>query len=99
MIVVAGTLTFDGANQEAVVAAANRVVEITRTEEGCISYEFFADLNHTGRLLVFEEWETEEALERHLAAAHLAEFRTALAAAGASGRNITRYLVSSHRPN
>ncbi len=99
MIVVAGTVTFDAAHQRTVIAAANRVAEITRTEEGCISYEFFADLNRPGRMLVFEEWETEEALDAHLVTAHLAEFRGALAAAGATGRDITRYTVSSHRPN
>ena len=45
-------------------AAANRVAEITRTENGCISYEFFADINRRGRMLLFEEWESEEALAK-----------------------------------
>lgn len=99
MIVVAGTVTFDGANQEVVIAAANRVAEITRTEDGCISYEFFADLNGPGRMLVFEEWESEEALETHMKTPHLADFRAALGAAGATGRDIDRYIVESHRPN
>ncbi len=99
MIVVAGTVTFDGRNHEAAVAAANTVAEHSRREAGCLFYEFFADLNQPGRLLVFEEWETEEALEAHLATDHLAAFRAALAAAGATGRDINRYVVSSHRPN
>ncbi|MGA7272175.1 MAG: putative quinol monooxygenase, partial [Acidimicrobiia bacterium] len=91
MIIAAGTVTFDGTHQDVVIAAANRVAQITRTETGCISYEFFADLNRPGRMLVFEEWETEDALLNHLQTDHLAEFRAALAAAGLTGRHIKRY--------
>ncbi|MEE8332175.1 MAG: antibiotic biosynthesis monooxygenase [Acidimicrobiia bacterium] len=53
MIIVA--ITFDAANQEVVVAAAQNVAAATRAEDGCISYEFFADLTEPGRLHLFEE--------------------------------------------
>lgn len=94
MIVVAVIVTFDGSNQATVVAAANRVAEITRTEEGCISYEFFADINRPGRMLLFEEWESEQTVNAHLASLHLAEFRSVLDAAGVTGREIKRYVVA-----
>lgn len=94
VIVVAVILTFDGSNLDTVIAAANRVAEITRTEKGCISYEFFADINRSGRILLFEEWESEETIDAHLATPHLAEFQSALAAAGVTGRQIKRYVVS-----
>ena len=94
VIVVAVIVTFDGSSQENVVAAANRVAEITRTEKGCISYEFFADINRRGRILLFEEWESEEAVDAHLSSPHLAEFRSALAAAEVTGREIKRYIVA-----
>jgi len=57
MVVVAGTITFDPARHQAMIAAARRVEERTRAEDGCISYEFFADLTEPGRLHLFEEWE------------------------------------------
>lgn len=94
MIVVAVIVTFDESKQETVIAAANRVTEITRAEQGCISYEFFADINRPGRMLLFEEWESEEAVDAHLASSHLVEFRSALDAAGVTGRAIKRYVVT-----
>ncbi len=99
MLVVAGTITFDPAHQEQMVEAANRVTAVTRAEEGCISYEFFADLNQPGRFHLFEEWEEEEHLLAHFEAPHLAEFFEVMQAYGLASRDITRYYVSSHGPN
>jgi quinol monooxygenase YgiN len=99
VLVVAGTITFDPAHQEDVIEAACRVVEATRQEAGCLSYEFFADLIEPGRLIVFEEWEEESHLLDHLETPHLAEFRKALQACGMKSRDIRRYYVSSVGPN
>lgn len=99
MIVVAGTITFDPAHHEEMVAAAQRVSEPTRAEEGCISYEFFADLTEPGRMHLFEEWEEEHHLLAHFETPHLAELYASLQAAGVSSRNITRYYIASHGPN
>lgn len=92
MIVVAVTLTFDESKQAAMIAAANRVAEATHTEAGCVSYEFFADINRPGRMFLFEEWDSEAALDAHLASPHLAEFRSTLEAVGAN-RELKRYVV------
>jgi quinol monooxygenase YgiN len=94
MLVVAGTITYDPTNQQNVVAAAVRVAESTRLEEGCLSYEFFADLTMLGRIHVFEEWEQEHHLIAHLETSHLAEFSAVLQSAGMRDRNINRYYVS-----
>lgn len=99
MIVVAGTITFDPANHNPMIEAAQQVAEITRSEEGCISYEFFADLAERGRLLVFEEWESEAHLEDHMVSSHLADFYQVMKASDLRDRSITRYIVASHGPN
>ena len=99
MIIVAGTITFDPANQETVVAAAQKVATATRAEDGCISYEFFADLVQPGRLHLFEEWEEESHLLAHFEEPHFLEYGAVLAGADLRSRDITRYHVSSHGPN
>lgn len=99
MIVVAGTITFDPAQQSAVVAAARQVVGATRAEDGCISYEVFADLVDEGRVHLFEEWEEEHHLLAHFETPHFEEFSRALQAVGILSRDINRYYVSSHGPN
>ena len=93
MIVVAVILTFHESTCVSMIEASNRVAEITRTEAGCISYEFFADINQPGRMLLFEEWESRDALDAHLASPHLAEFRAFLADADVT-RDLRRYEVT-----
>ena len=99
MIIVAGTVTFDPVPTEALVAAVHTVSEATRSENGCISYEFFADLTRPGRLHLLEQWEEERHLSPHFETRHLADFYQQPPAAGPASRVITRYQVSSHGPN
>ena len=62
MLVVAGKIQIDPANSDAAVAAAQEVMKETHKEAGCISYTFSRDLSEPGGFLIFEEWESEEAL-------------------------------------
>lgn len=94
MIVVAGTLTYDPADDAGVRAAVTQVAAETRKESGNISYEFFADLSGPGRVLVFEEWESDDALRAHFSAPHMLEFRETLKAYDMRSRDVTRYLVT-----
>ncbi len=94
MIVVAGTLTYDPADHAGVRQAVLTVAAETRNEPGNVSYEFFADLNGPGRMLVFEEWESDEALRAHAQSAHIQAFRQELKQYRMLGRDITRYVVT-----
>lgn len=46
-------------------------VNPTRSEEGCIRYDLFMDLDHPTRFTFIEEWASREALERHGQSAHI----------------------------
>ena len=46
------------------------MVEKTVKEEGCIKYELFQDIKAPEVLVIIEEWESEEALSRHMASEH-----------------------------
>ncbi len=53
---------------EQFISTAERVlVEPTQTEPGCIRYELCQDLGDESRFAMLETWETEAALDRHLA--------------------------------
>ena len=99
MLVVAGTITFNPTHQDQMAEAAQVVVAATRSEAGCISYEFFADLTTRGRFHLFEEWEDEASLLAHFETPHLAAFYEVMQASGLEARDITRYYVASHGPN
>lgn len=46
------------------------LVEKTRKEKGCISYNLFQDINDKTILTMIEEWENKECLENHFNTEH-----------------------------
>ena len=70
----------------------------TRKEAGCVSYAFYTDVEDPGRIRVFEEWESGEALDRHFATPHMAEFRAALGRLQGLRGGVYRYEVSERKP-
>ncbi|MGI4827784.1 MAG: putative quinol monooxygenase [Janthinobacterium lividum] len=42
------------------------LVEPSRKEPGCISYNVLEDAHYTGRFYTYEEWTSEDALHTHL---------------------------------
>lgn len=49
---------------------SREMVEKTVKEEGCIKYELFQDMQDSKVMLIIEEWESEEALNKHMASEH-----------------------------
>lgn len=47
------------------------LIEPTRKEEGCISYELYQDISNPGRFTFIEEWQSREHLDLHLQTTHL----------------------------
>ena len=46
------------------------LVAITVKEEGCISYEMYQDEKDKSILTMIEEWESKEALNKHMSSEH-----------------------------
>ena len=51
-----------------------RMVDATRKEDGCVQYDLHVSNEHAGNFVFYENWATQEALERHAASAHLKAF-------------------------
>ena len=98
MLVIAGSVSLDPAQHAAAVAAARDMMTETRKEPGCISYTFSADLEQPGRFLIFEEWQSADALRAHFAAPHMARFQQAVGGLGVREMKVQRYEVSSVGP-
>lgn len=49
------------------------LVAETRKEAGCILYQLFQDLNNKKVFAVIEEWESSEALQKHMNSKHFQE--------------------------
>jgi quinol monooxygenase YgiN len=63
--------------EDLVLAELERLVEPTRHERGCIQYDLHRNNDHAGHFLFFENWETRELWQAHMASAHIARYREA----------------------
>jgi quinol monooxygenase YgiN len=98
MLVIAGAIRIDPSNRDAAVEAAIEMMEATRKESGCISYTFSADLADPGAFRIFEEWESQEALDAHFAAPHMAKFQKQVGGLGVREMKVQRYEIASVGP-
>ena len=98
MLVVAGSVRIDPAKRNDVIDATIEVMQETRKLPGCISLVFSADLEDPGVLHVFQEWESQEALDRHLSAPRVEAVRLRLGSLGVREIAVQRYAIQSVGP-
>jgi quinol monooxygenase YgiN len=80
MIVVVGRVRTDPDKREALVRAGQAVAAASRAEPGCISYRLYEDTETENEFVFLEEWDSDEALQRHFTTPHLREFLEAIPA-------------------
>lgn len=78
MVTVAGSIPVKPECREVALAACATMAAATKPEDGCLMYDFYADLADPCRLFVFEEWESRAALDLHSATPHMAAFVAAI---------------------
>lgn len=96
-VVMMGEFRLPPENIEAARPAMEKVVSLTRAEQGCLGYAYAFDLTDPGLVRVSEKWTDAEALAAHLAAPHMAEWKRVREGFGLSGRAITMYEVASEQ--
>jgi len=97
MLLIVGTVRLPAENLEAARPAMERMVEASRAEPGCLLYAYAEDLFDPGLIRVTEIWADQAALDRHFAAAHLAEWRAAWPALGLGDRDLMLYESATSR--
>ena len=95
MFVIAGTLTMDPEKVDAAMEAAVALMLGTRAEEGCIDYALSPDPSIRGVVRIFEKWATEEAINGHMRAPHMADFQSQVGGFGVTGMSVDRYEIAS----
>lgn len=51
-----------------------KLIDTTRAEQGCIDYDLHQDNENPAHFLFFENWETRELWQQHMANTHLVEY-------------------------
>lgn len=59
---------------ELVKAELLKLIETTRAEEGCINYDLHQDNENPAHFMFYENWETRELWQTHMANQHLADY-------------------------
>ena len=57
-----------------VKAELKKLIDVTRTEEGCINYDLHQDNENPAHFLFFENWESRELWQVHMANQPLQDF-------------------------
>ena len=98
MLVIAGTLHIDPEKRDSAIAAAVEMMDATRREAGCAAYTFSADVQDPGAFHLFEQWESQAALDAHFASPHMAKFQGLVGGFGVRGMKVQRYEIASVGP-
>ena len=94
MIVIAGRMKIDPDKLRHALDIIGRVVEQTASEPGNVSYRYYADLDDPSTLFIFEEWQSEAALDNHFQMPYMVDFLEKLPTLGMIDASVHRYGVT-----
>jgi quinol monooxygenase YgiN len=97
MIVVVGRVSTDDDKRAALIRAGQAVARSSRAEAGCLNYGLYADTENEHEFVFVEEWETEEALQRHFTTPQIAEFMQAITPTIVAPPEVSFHTIHSSR--
>jgi quinol monooxygenase YgiN len=68
MVIVGGTFDLDPSKRQQFIESRVDMMHRSRAEAGCLEYTFAADPIDPRRVVLYERWESQEALDAHLSA-------------------------------
>ena len=93
MIIMQGSIPIKPGQFDRALVMAHDLIAATRGVAGCITYEFYRALSDPDALVVFQEWESMDALVDHLSSPYLESFLRRLPEIFDGGITTRRYLV------
>ena len=98
MIVVSGTAQVQADKREQAIELFKRLARETVKEDGNIRYQFYIDIDNENVFRVFEQWQSQDALDAHSTTEHMAELNNALPKLIAAPPALTRYEIADSAP-
>lgn len=95
MIVVVGRVQTDADRRDGLIQVGQTVAKASREEQGCISYRMYQDTELESEFVFVEEWESDEALQRHFATSHVREFMQAILATLVAPPDVKFHTIAS----
>ena len=78
MIIVHGIFPIREDARSKALALMEEMSSLSRKEPGCLTYEFYAALSSDTEFLLFQEWESVDALQDHFETPHMETFLSEL---------------------
>ncbi|WP_112945208.1 MULTISPECIES: putative quinol monooxygenase [unclassified Rhizobium] len=97
MLLIVGTIRLPHENLALARPVMQRMVEMSRAEDGCLDYSYAEDVLEPGLVHVTERWRDQASLDRHFQTAHLSDWRAAWPALGIHDRKLQSYEVGAQR--
>ena len=95
MIVVQGNIPLKAEARDRAIKLAMEIEGISKQEVGCLGYQFYVALTDPLELVLFQQWESVEALRKHYQTDHMNRFMKELPEL-VSGDIVTRrYAIES----
>ncbi|NOT58068.1 MAG: antibiotic biosynthesis monooxygenase [Deltaproteobacteria bacterium] len=98
MLVIAGTIPIKPEKRQEAQQLARVLETETRKEPGCLMYTFYADQTDPNLFFIFEEWDSEEALQKHFQTEHMKKFMQQAPSLLAGKLSAKKYTVSAAAP-
>jgi quinol monooxygenase YgiN len=90
-ILISAQIEIASEKREQTLRDARPFIEAALAEPGCVHYDWSIDVNRPTRINVFEEWESEAALQAHFDAEPYRAMRAHLRAAGTTSSVARKY--------
>jgi Uncharacterized conserved protein len=75
---VTAKITAKPGEKNKIVSKAQNLIQSTRLESGCISYNLYNETENNNTLLMLEKWENQDVLNLHMQTEHFKAFNTAI---------------------
>ena len=95
MKIIAAKLTGKPEHRSELLALATFMLEPSRGESGCLSYNFHEQIPGSNQFFFFEEWESQAAIDAHFQTPHFAKFASAIPSLIEGAPEIRIYDVSA----
>lgn len=76
-LTIIANITANADQIDLVKAELLKLIDVTRAEDGCITYDLHQDNENPVHFMFYENWESRELWQTHMGAQHLQDYMTA----------------------
>ena len=76
-LIIVANVKAKAAKIDLVKEELEKLIDVTRAEEGCIQYDLHQDNENPTHFLLYESWESRQLWQAHMRAQHLQDYMTA----------------------